>query len=140
MSMSMTSHRTRPNGEPYSVSTVFDIVHSSTRPRFPRGEIPCRADPKSMNSASDARGTYETGVDVQKRKEKEDNGRHSSDIANARRSIHLQLAMALAQEILDGAKVLLIHRAVLLELRSAVRLSSESIDRANGKERLTYRA
>lgn len=69
-----------------------------------------------------------------------DNGWHSSDIANARRSIHLQLAMALAQQILDGAKVLLIHRDVLLELRSGVRLSSESIDRAGGKERLTYRA
>lgn len=43
----------------------------------------------------------------------------STDIADPRGSVHLQLAMAFAQEIFDGAKVLFIHRDVLLKLRSS---------------------
>jgi hypothetical protein len=44
--------------------------------------------------------------------------RVSSDIANARGSIHLQLALPFAEEIFNRTKVLLIHRAMLLEFRA----------------------
>lgn len=42
----------------------------------------------------------------------------SSDIANARGSIHLELALPFAEEIFNRTKVLLIHRAMLLEFRA----------------------
>lgn len=47
----------------------------------------------------------------------------SADIANPRGCIHLQLAMAFAQQIFHGAKVLLVHRDMLLELRTEPHVS-----------------
>lgn len=41
-----------------------------------------------------------------------------ADVANSRGSVHLQLAVAFAQEIFNGAKVLLIHREMFLEFRT----------------------
>jgi hypothetical protein len=42
---------------------------------------------------------------------------HSTNITNAWRSVHLELAVALAQQIFDRAKVFFIHREMFLEFR-----------------------